>query len=142
MNYNIFGGGEILEELGPQKDKRAITGFIISLVGGIIILAVSLYMTAMMAWMASLISDFAYYGGLNGLDFGGFFGAVALVYGVIGLILGLLVIVGAVLIYKRKEVVGGILVIVFSVLSIIAGGGLIVGLVLGIIGGILGILKK
>jgi hypothetical protein len=51
--------------------------------------------------------------------------------------------VGAVLIYMPgKEVVGGIIVLIFSLLSIIVGGGFYLGLVLGIIGGILGILKK
>ena len=41
-----------------------------------------------------------------------------------------------------KEVIGGILVIIFSILSIVIGGGFIIGLILGIIGGILGLAKK
>jgi hypothetical protein len=39
-------------------------------------------------------------------------------------------------------VIGGILVLIFSILSIIIGGGFIIGLILGIIGGALGLAKK
>jgi len=42
-----------------------------------------------------------------------------------------------------KEVIGGILVLVFSVISLFFTlGGLIIGLILGIVGGALGIAKK
>ena len=40
------------------------------------------------------------------------------------------------------EVVGGAIVIIFSALSIITGGGWVIGLILGVVGGIIGILKK
>ncbi len=125
-----------MEETISAKEKRAMAGFIVSLIAGTIILAVSLFMTVMMSWMASFVGDF------YAFDLGGLFGAVAWTYGVLGLILGLLVIVGALLIYKRKEVIGGVLVLIGSILSIVAGGGFLLGLVFGIVGGILGILKK
>jgi hypothetical protein len=41
-----------------------------------------------------------------------------------------------------KETFGGILAILFSLFSIIIGGGFIIGLILGIMGGILGLAKK
>jgi hypothetical protein len=41
-----------------------------------------------------------------------------------------------------KETIGGILVIILSILSIVIGGGFFIGLILGIIGGILGLAKK
>ena len=37
---------------------------------------------------------------------------------------------------------GGIIVLIFALLSIIAGGGWLMGLILGVIGGILALLKK
>lgn len=57
--------------------------------------------------------------------------------------MGLVVFVGAYLMYVRGlEVAGGAIVILGSVLSILIGGGWLFGLGLGIIGGILGLLKK
>jgi hypothetical protein len=61
----------------------------------------------------------------------------------IGAILAIIVIIGAILIYiPGKETIGGILVIIVSLISIVIGGGFIIGLILGIIGGILGLYKK
>jgi hypothetical protein len=75
--------------------------------------------------------------------FAGLLGAMGAFYAVIGAVFGIIVIVGAILIYKPgREVFGGVLVLIFSLLSILAGGGFTIGLILGIIGGILGILKK
>ncbi len=37
---------------------------------------------------------------------------------------------------------GGIIVLVFSAVSIIAGEGFLVGFVLGVVGGVLGLVKK
>ena len=61
----------------------------------------------------------------------------------VGTIFAILVIVGAILIYvPGKETIGGILVIIFSILSIVIGGSFLIGLILGIIGGALGLAKK
>jgi len=61
----------------------------------------------------------------------------------VGTIFAILVIIGAILIYMPgKEVIGGILVLIFSILSIVIGGGFLIGLILGIIGGALGLAKK
>ncbi len=64
--------------------------------------------------------------------------------GVVGLVLAILVIIGSILIYMPgKEVIGGILVLVFSIISLFfTAGGLFIGLILGIIGGALGLAKK
>jgi hypothetical protein len=40
------------------------------------------------------------------------------------------------------EVAGGTIVIIFSLLSIFVGSGWLIGLILGVIGGILALLKK
>lgn len=61
----------------------------------------------------------------------------------LGLMFGGIAIIGGMLIYwPTRELIGGVLVIVASVLSIIVGGGFVVGLILGAIGGLLGIFKK
>jgi len=64
------------------------------------------------------------------------------IIGGVAVLFGILIIVGAYLIYNRMEVAGGIIVIIFSLLSIFVGSGWLIGLILGLIGGILGLLKK
>ena len=112
--------------------KRAKTGFILSLIAGIIILINAVLLAGVAGFFESLSAVFPIF--LMEI----FTGLVS-----IGLVFGGLVIVGAILIYlPRKETVGGIIVIIFSILSIIIGGGFIIGLILGIIGGLLGLAKK
>ena len=109
--------------------KKATAGFIVSLIAGILILINALMFVA----LASLLEDL-------GLGF-----ATGIMAGLaaVGLIFAVLVIIGAILIYMPgKEVIGGILVLIFSILSIFIGGGFLIGLILGIIGGALGIAKK
>jgi hypothetical protein len=57
---------------------------------------------------------------------------------VIGLICGALVLFGAMMLRIKPEnkKAWGILIIVFSILSVITGGGFIIGFILGIIGGV------
>lgn len=118
--------------------KKATAGFIISLIAGVLILINALLIVGIAGvvgswaeWVpeaeeaADVVSTFFY----------AWAGA--------GLIFAILVIIGAILIYMPgREVLGGILVLVFSILSIIIGGGFFIGLILGIVGGILGIVKK
>jgi len=56
---------------------------------------------------------------------------------VIGLICGALVLLGAVMLHTKPENrrTWGIMIIVFSIPSVVTGGGFIVGFILGIIGG-------
>ena len=55
----------------------------------------------------------------------------------IGLICGALVLFGAIMVHNKpgNKKVWGIMIIVFSIPSVITGGGFIVGFILGIIGG-------
>jgi len=119
--------------------KKATAGFIISLIAGIIDAVVAIIIIA----AASLVAGLE--GMMPGYGYGWEFAAATIaIWGAIGLILGILVIVGAILIYMPgKEVIGGILVLVFSIISLFfTAGGLFIGLILGIIGGALGIAKK
>ena len=59
------------------------------------------------------------------------------ILGTIVLVFGGLVIIGAVLGYIGRATLGGILVIVFSALAFLGGGGFLIGSILGIIGGAL-----
>ena len=112
--------------------KRATTGFIISLIAGILIVINGLMFVALAEFLETLETSLPIF--VTGI----FAGLAA-----VGVILGVLVIIGAILIYMPgKEVIGGILVIIISILSIVIGGGFLIGLILGIIGGILGLAKK
>jgi hypothetical protein len=62
--------------------------------------------------------------------------------GGIAVVFAVLIIVGAYLIYSGAEMTGGVIAIIFSVLSIFVGSGWLIGLILGVIGGILAIVKK
>lgn len=117
-----------------KEVKRATAGFIVSLIGGIIDALVALLLIG----AASLIAGVEEMVGFVGAGF------VLATWGTIGLILAIIVIIGAILIYMPgKEVIGGILVLVFSIISLFFTlGGLIIGLILGIVGGALGIAKK
>jgi hypothetical protein len=119
-----------------REVKRATAGFIISLIGGIIDALVAIL----------LIGVASFIGGLESyLDVGGIgLGYALATLGVVGLVLAILVIIGSILIYMPgKEVIGGILVLVFSIISLFfTAGGLFIGLILGIIGGALGLAKK
>lgn len=126
-----------------KVEKRATAGFIISLIGGIINAIVALLIIAAGSLIGQLEDT------MGGFGFGigpglGLAEVVVTTWGAIGLILSIVVIVGAILIYMPgKEVIGGILVLIFSIISIFFTlGGLIIGLILGIIGGALGIAKK
>ena len=65
--------------------------------------------------------------------------------GLLGVVWGTVIVVGAVMLYikPQRHIVWGAIVIVFSVLSWIGTlGGLFVGFILGLVGGILGIVWK
>lgn len=112
--------------------KKATAGFIVSLIAGILILINALAFFALADFIESL-------GGVLPFLVEGILATL----GAIGAILAIIVIIGAILIYMPgKETIGGILVIIFSILSIVIGGGFLIGLILGIISGILGLAKK
>lgn len=65
------------------------------------------------------------------------------IVGAIAIVFAVLIIIAAYFIYNPEtEVIGGVLVLIFSALSIIAGGGWLIGLILGIIGGVICLIKK
>lgn len=118
---------------GSTGAKRATIGFALSLIGGILILINGVALFAMSSILDQLgLGDMLSLVGLS-LDY---LGGVMIVFAII-------VFIGAWLIYTPgKEMIGGILALIFSVISFIGGGGFALGAILGLIGGILGLLKK
>jgi len=87
-----------------------------------------------------MMNGYGFYGTMRGLGIGlGFIG-------VLGVVFGIIVIVSALMLYSHpgQHTAWGILIIVFSAMSMFGGGlfGLGVGLILGIVGGILAIVWK
>ena len=128
----------------PTGVKKATAGFIISLFAGILILINALVWFALSSVISSFSSFSSFIPAIPGVP-GVAEAAAATIslLGAVGLVFAIIVILGAIMIYMPgREIVGGILVLICSIISIVIGGGFILGLILGIIGGALGIAKK
>ena len=103
-----------------DKNRTEFNPQILILLNGIVIAAVG--------------SLFAVIPGMAGLG---------LAIAAVGLIFGIIVLIGTWMMMKPgKETAGGIIVLIFSILSIIIGGGFLIGMILGIVGGALALAKK
>jgi len=121
---------------------RAKWGFIFSVITGFLVL-----FNTFVIWIAMYSPDFlnrlrlvfAYYGALAIFDA---WSLLIVLWAIVGVIISILIFLGAILIYLGNGALGGVVVFIFSVLSLVIWGGFIVGILLGIIGGLLGILEK
>ncbi|MEM2760992.1 MAG: DUF6114 domain-containing protein [Nitrososphaerales archaeon] len=111
----------------------------LSLSGGVLIVLASV---TSLIWHAA----FTQMGGMVGMQrwmFGS--GFTAMIFGIsaIGIVSGGLIILGAIMMNRKPEENNrwGVIVLVFSVISFMGTGGFFIGAVLGIIGGILAVVK-
>lgn len=110
--------------------RKFTAASILSLIGGAIVLLVG-------GDRLMELINFGSYPGGAGLD-----GALDLGF---GMIFGLLMIAGAIMLFRKPQQhkIWGVTVLVFSLLSLVGtAGGAFIGLLLGLIGGILGIARK
>jgi hypothetical protein len=123
-----------------ETRERPVTSFILSLIGGLIILIDGILGSV---WY---LSGGASYGGFWGGMMGGWHGMMGgfgLSYGyltgfsVVGLVCGIIVVISAVMlnVQPAEHTSWGIVIVVFSVVSFISMGGFFIGAILGIIGG-------
>lgn len=119
---------------GQPQAPRALWGFILSMVAGILIilnaaalLSTSFFnlWTGVFFWIP--VIDMS---PQHGLIFA------------IGAIIGLILVVGSFLMLLGYGTIGSIVVFPLAVLSLILGGGFVAGFVLGVLGGILGMLGR
>jgi hypothetical protein len=125
-----------------QNAGKPSIGFILSLVGGILIFVSSAISTV---WFAVGSSPFGY---------GDFWGVMAgfhsmmglnndylLGFSVLGLVCGAIVVIGSFLLNLRplEHVTWGVIVLVFSAVSFVSMGGWFVGAAFGVVGGALAI---
>ncbi|HVQ01216.1 MAG TPA: DUF6114 domain-containing protein [Candidatus Thermoplasmatota archaeon] len=112
-----------------NQHERPTKGFLLSLVAGILIISNAALLGTATTWFPGAIPTLP---GSSANDPGILYRLTA-----IGLIVGVLVFLGAILLrikpVNRKT--WGVMIIGFSIPSFITGGGFIVGLILGIIGG-------
>jgi hypothetical protein len=121
----------------PTKVKRATAAFALSLVAGILILIQGI--VRLLQSRALEIS------GLEDEIRRRILAGIALhIVGTIAVVFGVLIIVGAVLLYQLgKATAGGLIVLVFSLLSLLTFGIIgLVGVIIGIIGAALALTKK
>ena len=119
---------------------RPVTAFILSLIGGVLMLANGAMMV--MFWGTGYGWMMRGFGGMMG-GYQGMMGSLGVPFGfmqglmLVGLTSGIIVIVGAVMLDARpmEHFAWGAIILVFSVISFVGMGGFIVGAILGIIGG-------
>ncbi len=111
-----------------ESHKQVSIAFILSTVSGVLILLQGSLRVIRTQWGLELgIGEFRRHI-LGGIDYK--------ILGIVSIVLGVMVILGAILLDKPDRArQGGITVLAFSVLSIFSGGGFIAGLILGVIGG-------
>ena len=117
--------------------------YIVSLVGGLIILIASILNVV---WYSSGAPNFGGYGSYVGgmMDgyhnfmgsYGGSYGFLAGI-SLVGVICGVIVLMGAIMlrVQPRDHMIWAIVIIVFSAISFVGMGGFFIGAILGIIGG-------
>jgi len=120
--------------------EKPLVSFALSLAGGILILidAILLILLSTLFLTSVVIYDHQM---INMTSLNPLF----IIIPIIGIICSAVVIFGSILINTgdhSKVRLGGILVVIFSVISIIAGGGFLIGLILGLVGGILALVWK
>jgi len=141
LNYGllkpILGRNVILQQSNTKissAPKRATLAFALSLAGGILVLLEGIVRIIRGEALAILGTDRIWHKLL---------GLAIRLDGVIGVVLAIIIIIGAVLVYNPKtQMAGSTIVLILAILSIISGGGWLIGLILGVVGGILGLVSK
>ena len=117
-----------------DKGKPLSAAFILSIVSGILIVSQGTLRFIRNQWCLELgIGEFR-----RSMVHGSGFRIISIVT----VILGIIVLFGALLMRNGRTIDGGTIVIAFSALSIMSGGGYLAGLILGVIGGALAISEQ
>jgi hypothetical protein len=120
-----------MERVQAQSDQKMVkTGFILSTVSGVLITLQGALHIVRAQWGLEL--------GLGELRRHSLIGIDLKLLGTASVILGVMVLIGAYLIHTQGRVrEGAITVIAFSALTIVVGGGYLIGVILGVVGGAL-----
>jgi hypothetical protein len=133
----------------PQLKPRI--GFILSIIsavfiilGSVLVLYISINPSMLQAEeMDEYVTNLAESLNMTKEEAISFTGSLYLYMAIFGFVSGFLVLLGGALAYYRGlRVAGGVIVLVFSLFSIIGVGGLFIGMILGIIGGVMILLNR
>jgi hypothetical protein len=124
-----------LSYLGITVVEKPTEAFVLSLIGGILVILFALVIIAIGVFGGAVLRIVGF----------GWLGGLVIVVGVVHLIFGVLMIVGG--IQMNSGVPGNvktwsIIVLVVSVIGLIMGAGLLIGAILGLVGAILGLVWK
>lgn len=110
------------------SEKRT-KAFTLSLIAGVLILSNAVLLGVAATWFPGIIPTLP--GSANNTTVP--FASLTIV----GLICGVVVLLGAIMLHSRpvNKKAWGIMILVFSISSVVTGGGFIIGFILGIIGG-------
>lgn len=120
-------------------DEKPTAAFVLSLIAAILVIGTSLMLVIFGGFLTSMVAE------TYGMLLGRRITFIVVVVGLVGLVLGALMLAGALMINSTslsRVRTGSVIVLVCSILSIFAGGGLFIGFILGLIGGILGLVWK
>jgi hypothetical protein len=125
--------------LAPRRtfpERRAVWGFVLAMIAGILILvnSAALLSATFFGPPTGWSNVFFWLGGPSGL------GQPLAV--LIGLVAGLTLIAGGIMMVMRRGPIGAVITFPFAALSFVIGGGFIVGGILGIVAGILGMIRR
>jgi len=118
-----------------SQSEKPTKAFTLSLIAGILIVSNTALLGAAATWFPWIIPTIP-----------GLANDTTILYRLtaIGLIFGVLVLLGAIMLHIKPEnkKAWGIIIVVFSIPSVVTGGGFIIGFILGIIGGASAISRK
>ena len=133
----------------PQQKPRL--GFILSVVAVVFILLTSVLLIYMFSnpslieaeEISEALNETASQLGVSADEAMDIMRSMYLIMGGFGIVSALLILLGGILAYyKNMRTAGGILVLLFSILSIFSTGGMVIGMILGIVGGVLILINK
>ncbi|HVC26973.1 MAG TPA: hypothetical protein VND40_02310 [Nitrososphaerales archaeon] len=137
--------------MATPSGEGPVASFVLSLIAGLLVLAGGALVTSFSSGLpqyGGMMGGYyyggltgGYYGMMRGFGFGGgwFYGLAAL-----GVVSGIVILVGAVMIYNQptKASTWGAIVFAFSIASLFGMGGFFFGSILGVVGGVLAIVWK
>jgi Family of unknown function (DUF6114) len=119
-----------------SRSEKPTKAFTLSLIAGILILSNTVLLGVAARWFPGMIPTLP---GSSANDTTVLYRLTA-----VGLIFGILVLLGAIMLHFKpvNKKAWGIMILVFSIPSVITGGGFLIGFILGIIGGALALSRK
>jgi len=119
------------EEKNMIQSEKRTKAFILSLIAGILIVSNTALLGVAVTWFPGILPTLP---GESANDTTTLYNLTT-----IGLMLGIIVLLIAIMLHFKplNKKIWGIIIVVFSIPSIITGGGFIIGFILGIIGGVL-----